>query len=401
MGKKVSIIIPVYNGSEYLKDAIDSALNQTYTNIEVIVVNDGSNDDNKTRQLALSYGDKIKYLEKDNGGVSSALNYGIEKMTGEYFSWLSHDDIYENNKIELEIEALEKAGKDVIVYSDAAVLFMNTGHSIRLDLAKYYSEKVLTSGLLALCFWLIDGISLLIPKVYFEEKGLFDTDFRGAQDYLKWLELFGNEKLVFLDDCLVCRRIHDKQQGVALGSRMIEEEDVLIQKLLAAIDSTEFLCNDIEKYSYKCMLIEKAYSKGCEYAVQHGIKEGLDRYDVDKDIIQEKQIYLYKKLMNGSRYLYIYGAGKKGRELVERLKRRNIWVDGFIDLDDSKWGKMVDGICCFNIGTAKKEEACVIVSILDYYNIEKYLQENGYSNIKLYKEIDELIGTVPFLAEEL
>ena len=76
----VSIIIPVYNGANYMREAIDSALAQTYRNIEIIVVNDGSNDNGETERIALSYGDKIKYFHKENGGVSSALNLGIQNM---------------------------------------------------------------------------------------------------------------------------------------------------------------------------------------------------------------------------------------------------------------------------------------------------------------------------------
>ena len=79
MGKKVSIIIPVYNGSNYVKEAIDSALAQTYKNKEIIVVNDGSTDEGATRDIVKSYGDKVTYYEKENGGVSTALNLGIEK----------------------------------------------------------------------------------------------------------------------------------------------------------------------------------------------------------------------------------------------------------------------------------------------------------------------------------
>ena len=103
---KVSVVIPVYNGANYLREAIDSALSQTYSNIEIIVVNDGSNDKGETRNIALSYGDKIRYFEKENGGVSSALNLGIREMTGEYFSWLSHDDSYKPQKIENSIRYL-------------------------------------------------------------------------------------------------------------------------------------------------------------------------------------------------------------------------------------------------------------------------------------------------------
>ena len=95
----VSIIIPVFNGSDYLAEAIDSALNQTYTNIEILVINDGSNDLERTKSIAHLYGEKIRYFEKKNGGVSSALNLGIKEMKGEYFSWLSHDDNFNDTKI--------------------------------------------------------------------------------------------------------------------------------------------------------------------------------------------------------------------------------------------------------------------------------------------------------------
>ena len=104
---KVSIIIPVYNGERYLKEAIDSALAQTYSNLEVIVINDGSVD--RTEDIALSYGNKIRYFSKKNGGVASALNLGISVMQGEYFSWLSHDDIYLEDKIEKQMEILNNA----------------------------------------------------------------------------------------------------------------------------------------------------------------------------------------------------------------------------------------------------------------------------------------------------
>ena len=92
MNGKVSIIMPVYNGENYMREAIDSALAQTYENTEIIVVNDGSTD--RTEEIAKSYGDRIVYVSKENGGSSSALNAGIKKMTGDFFSWLSHDDLY-------------------------------------------------------------------------------------------------------------------------------------------------------------------------------------------------------------------------------------------------------------------------------------------------------------------
>ena len=98
MNNKVSIIIPVYNGENYIREAIDSALSQTYKNIEIIVVNDGSKDN--TDEICKSYGKKIKYIKKENGGVATALNTGIKAAKGQYIAWLSHDDLYKENRIE-------------------------------------------------------------------------------------------------------------------------------------------------------------------------------------------------------------------------------------------------------------------------------------------------------------
>ena len=116
---KISIIVPVYNGANYLKEAIESALAQTYKNIEIIVVNDGSNDAGLTEKTALSFGNKISYFSKPNGGTSSALNLGIKNMTGEYFSWLSHDDTYYPNKLKAQINVLSKLeNKNTIMMTD-------------------------------------------------------------------------------------------------------------------------------------------------------------------------------------------------------------------------------------------------------------------------------------------
>lgn len=102
----VSIVIPVFNGANYLREAIDSALAQTYSNIEIVVVNDGSQDDGQTEAIALEYGNKIRYFSKGNGGTSTALNLGIKNMRGEYFCWLSHDDLYHPECVQAQVSTL-------------------------------------------------------------------------------------------------------------------------------------------------------------------------------------------------------------------------------------------------------------------------------------------------------
>lgn len=208
MGKKVSIIIPVYNGSNYVKEAIDSALAQTYKNKEIIVVNDGSTDEGATRDIVKSYGDKVTYYEKENGGVSTALNLGIEKMTGDYFSWLSHDDLYYPNKLEKQMELIEKYDDHTILYSNIDMIDLN---GKVFSTVIYDHEMLMAKPDYALLRGDISGISLLIPKSAFDECGGFDTKLRCVQDYLKWFEFLDHYTFIHMTDVLAASRVHPKQ----------------------------------------------------------------------------------------------------------------------------------------------------------------------------------------------
>ena len=226
---KVSIIIPVYNGANYVAEAIESALAQTYQNKEIIVVNDGSNDDGATREKVKAFGDQVIYYEKENGGVSSALNLGIKKATGDYISWLSHDDLYYPNKLERQVEELKKYDDHTILYSNVDMIDMN---GKVFDTILYDHEMLEKKPDYALLKSLISGITLLIPKKAFEECGLFDEKLRCVQDYQKWFEFLGKYKFVHMKDVLGASRVHPKQvtytspkmitEGNWLWSNMIE-----------------------------------------------------------------------------------------------------------------------------------------------------------------------------------
>lgn len=208
---KVSLIIPVYNGSKYLNYAIDSAIKQTYKNVEIIVVNDGSTDKGKTEKIAKSYGDKIKYIHKENGGVSSALNLAIQKMTGEYFSWLSHDDTYEPNKIEIEVKYLQENSllhKKAIVYSDYYLIDV---HGKILSKAVKNHDELVNKPEYALLKGNVNGLSLLIPKTAFDEYGGFDVSLKATQDYELWRKMARTYDFIHIPELLVSTRSHAKQ----------------------------------------------------------------------------------------------------------------------------------------------------------------------------------------------
>lgn len=233
----VSIVIPVYNGANYMAEAIDSALAQTYSNIEILVINDGSNDGGKTRNIALGYGNQIRYIEKENGGVATALNLGIKKMQGEYFSWLSHDDKYFSDKIETQIDFLSHLNdKNVILYSDIEYIDKDSKLLSRLKLPHYTSEyfrpAFIKDGL-------INGCTLLVPRVCFEKCGVFNPTLRTTQDYDLWFRISDKYDFIHQPKILIQSRLHDNQDTIRLYDTSNEERDKLHQYFIENISLEE------------------------------------------------------------------------------------------------------------------------------------------------------------------
>jgi glycosyltransferase involved in cell wall biosynthesis len=207
----VSIIIPVYNGGNFLKFAIDSVLSQTYKNIELLVVNDGSKDFGETEKICLNY-KKLKYFCKENGGVASALNVGLRNSKGDFINWLSHDDVIHPYKIELQIaQIMEQQNPNCILFSAWNFIDENGNQigQVSPEELERYSHRF--NSLFPLFQSLIHGCSLLIPKKSLEFSGYFDESLKTTQDYDMWFKLFQNHKLIYNNKCLVSARIHPDQ----------------------------------------------------------------------------------------------------------------------------------------------------------------------------------------------
>lgn len=213
----VSIIIPVYNGSNFLSEAIDSALGQTYQNIEIIVVNDGSNDNDSTEKIALSYGDKIRYFTKQNGGVSSALNLGIAQMKGDYFSWLSHDDKYTAEKIERQVDLVAAyADERAVVLCGCAQINAQSRYikwrKIRTSLAENSINQWESALSILLKEGTFNGCALMVPRHAFTEAGVFDETLRYNQDTLMWIKiLLKKYGIIYSSHIGVLSRVHEAQ----------------------------------------------------------------------------------------------------------------------------------------------------------------------------------------------
>lgn len=282
---KVSIIIPVYNGSNYLKCAIDCALNQTYDNIEIIVVNDGSSDGGATEEIALSYGDRIRYIAKPNGGVSSALNCGIANMTGAYFAWLSHDDAYSASRIQDAVDLLANhglLGKKYVGFTDGYI--MDAGGQKIKNFRPCFEKDRVYSSLEVLdiisVYGTLYGCCFLIPREAFEEVGSFDESLRYCQDSLMWYRIFlAGYGLVTDNRPNVMSRMHGGQVS-HLRRDLFSHDALVIAKLLAEplslADPTGTLL-----FKYTKRLTKYECTDAVRYLLEYGKAHGImDRKDL-------------------------------------------------------------------------------------------------------------------------
>ena len=275
----VSIIIPVYNGSNYLSEAICAALKQTYRNTEVIVVNDGSNDDGASKKVALSFGNKIKYYEKENGGVSSALNVGIKNMNGDYFVWLSHDDLIDETHIEKLVEfASYKENDQRIAFSSFKIIDENGHYNINSSISSQlwcsdFKNSIINSYN-SLLFGEINGGSVFIPKEAFEKVGLFDEKLRISQERDMWNRLMKYYDFINVPYITSSIRTH-KSQVTSTNKNVKIESDIKNYEIISGLSSEtiENLFNSIDELYTKLMYFYK-------------ISNNMEMYNKIKDLFE-------------------------------------------------------------------------------------------------------------------
>lgn len=389
---KVSIVIPVYNGSDYMREAIDSALGQTYENCEVIVVNDGSTD--HTEEIALSYGDKIRYFSKENGGVSTALNLGIENMTGEYFCYLPHDDMFHPDKIRIQMEAILKGGDEMsIVWSGWNYYHQNTRKKQPVILPPWCLKDRLTQGTYPLFFSFVNTVTVLFSKKYFDIVGKFDPQLYTSQDYDMWFRIFRLHDTIYIDQKLVDYREHDKQ-GTQADPQFIENCIEQAMDMMKKISKEEIQHAFGSEYAFYSSLIEHYrmmnWGKCLDYA-----KKQLKRVQEPEEAeIARKQLADNLHKTTGTEEIILYGAGKNGQRLVRQLQNRGIEITAWCDSDSSKHGQMIEGKRCLSLEEIDRQKYLIIITIDHPEELKKQLMDQGYQCVTDYYEIADILYQV-------
>lgn len=257
LNNRISIVLPTYNGSQYLRQAIESCLKQTHTNIELIIVNDGSDD--TTEEIIESYSDRrIIYLKHNtNLNLPNALNTGFRQATGKYFTWISDDNYYAPNALAKMLAYLCTYRKD-FVYADFYKFDYQTPDC--LTLVNMPNQQ---------CLQQINSVGpcFLYSRQVWETTGLFDPEMFLSEDYDYWIRVAKNFTMEHLPEPLYFYRNHPK----SLTTRKLQEiriKGLLVRmknRLITQAEAFQIFFNTIWRYQPLSKITWQLFWKICNY----------------------------------------------------------------------------------------------------------------------------------------
>ncbi|MGB7977987.1 MAG: glycosyltransferase family A protein [Chlamydiales bacterium] len=203
MGRKISVVIPVWNGAAYLAEAIQCALDQDYPYKEVIVVNDGSTD--RSEEVIETFEGRIQHVYQENKGLGASRNRGVQLSTGEILAFLDQDDLWTREKLSRQMGELDQhASEDPLIFSSAEQF-------ICPSLSEEERNKISISQTVLPGY--IAG-TLLVSKIRFFQIGYFFEE-KGIGEFLDWYSRAHamNVPVRMLSEILFYRRIHRTNMG--------------------------------------------------------------------------------------------------------------------------------------------------------------------------------------------
>jgi len=223
----ISVVITCYNYGKFLPGCIDCVLNQTYQDFEIVIVNDGSNDD--TNQVIQPYLDhsQIIYIDQPNAGQATAKNIGIKNASGDFIAFLDADDLWEKAKLEKQI-ALFNDHSVGVVYCNASLIDEDGHHvdSIIFEETNQFKAGKITEYLFLNNF--IPFSSSVIRKECFKDFGIFDEGYKMGIDWDLWLRISTKYKFQYVDEPLLLYRVgHAGQMSKNLEVRHKDAEMIM------------------------------------------------------------------------------------------------------------------------------------------------------------------------------
>jgi glycosyltransferase involved in cell wall biosynthesis len=260
-GELVSAIIPTYNYGLFVCEAVESALAQTYQNVEVIVVDDGSTDN--TRERLAPYMHRIRYVRQHNQGLSAARNTGIREARGAYIALLDSDDTWHPRRVEFQMRYLA-ADPTAALVGTAWVTSLDEGWpevGAAPQPVEYTAAQIMVRNRFG-------PSGVLIRRECFDAVGDFDTTLRSAEDRDMWVRIASKYRVVQLQNPLWHYRLHGGNMSAA-AVRMEENELRVLRRALEVQSAPAWLRRKVVGYTLK--------SAACRYAINGDWGRALGR----------------------------------------------------------------------------------------------------------------------------
>lgn len=274
---KVSVIIPTYNRLPMLKEAVDSVLAQDFEDIELIVVDDGSNDG--TAEVIKQYGGRVKFIHhSENRGVSAARNRGVLCARGKYIAFLDSDDLWVKGKLKIQVPFLDDNPHYPLCYTDEIWIRRGRRVNPKFKHAKY--SGWIFEKCLSLC--IISPSSAVMRKSLFSKVGLFDEALPVCEDYDFWLRVSARFPIFFINRKLIIKRGGHSDQLSQRSWGNDRYRVIALEKLL----SEPFINEEerkmvLQEMKRKCQILHKGFLKRGNELEGRRYQEIMKQYEIE------------------------------------------------------------------------------------------------------------------------
>jgi len=275
----IDVIITTYNRPEFLGEAATSVANQTYPNINIIIIDDGSELNNSLiiSKLAAKYNRRIYYVYQRHTGISCARNTGIKSSASEYIAFLDDDDLWHKDKLTKQIRALQTMPEFDACYTSEKWL-RNGKHLNQCKKHAKFSGDIFEKTL-PLC--IISPSSILLKRRIFDKIGLFDEDFTVCEDYELWLRLALNYRILLVDEPLIIKRGGHQNQ---LSKKYPAMDKFRVAALLKLIKTNKLpadkMNSTVNELLKKCRIIASGCLKRRNYNEYEYYKKIIADYEI-------------------------------------------------------------------------------------------------------------------------
>lgn len=276
----VSVVIPTHKRPYKVMRAIDSALNQTYQNLEVVIVSDGYDKETEESMIKYKADPRVNFFSyKEAQGGNYARNMGIERAKGKYIAFLDDDDVMEQTKVEKQVEVFQNNNKIGLVYTGFKSTYPNLGLSYT-SLPKQsgdLSRKIFASNYIG------STSRVMVEKSIVEKVGMFDISLPAMQDYDLWIRICQITQIGYVSEPLLVYINEDENNQISKSANKKKKAiDIITKKYVHYFEDKEAYYEEFDKRYYVLML-NTAQSNNDKSSVDRYINEYLSKYNTLKD----------------------------------------------------------------------------------------------------------------------